>query len=204
MKSSMLRNSYSGKIYQARAIFLISLFVGMFTIPLHAETSQPLGRLFSKPAERNTLNVLRQNQKIKTMTAPETKEMTETVMPIDTTEPIAPIIMQGYVKRSDGANTLWINKQAVQENSTANKLDIGQLNQRGFSKKGLNTEGVDIHIPAKGKRIRLKAGQMYEPETNQILEMQVVEKAKRLNLEQSGVIEQTTSGDESLLNKHSD
>jgi hypothetical protein len=30
---------------------------------------------------------------------------------------------------------------------------------------------------------------MYEPETNQIIELQVSEKAKRLNLEQTGVVD---------------
>ena len=48
---------------------------------------------------------------------------------------------------------------------------------------------MDVKIPANGKKIHLKAGQMYEPETNQIIELQVVEKAKRLNLEETGVID---------------
>ena len=52
---------------------------------------------------------------------------------------------------------------------------------------------MDVKIPANGKQIRLKAGQMYAPEDNKIYEMQVVEKAKRLNLEQRGVID---GGDE--------
>lgn len=184
MKLIMHGNSFAGKAYLVSATFL----TGLFVTSVHAETNPTLGRLFSKPAERNNLNVLRQNQKLKTITAQETKVIPEMVTTIETPEPIAPITMQGYVKRSDGANTLWINKHAVQENSTANKLHIGQLNQRGFSKNGLNNEGVDIHIPTQGKHIRLKAGQMYEPETNQILEMQVVQKSKKINLEQSGVI----------------
>ncbi|MEQ1488818.1 MAG: hypothetical protein ABL920_10000, partial [Methylotenera sp.] len=54
-------------------------------------------------------------------------------------------------------------------------------------------EGIDIKIPANGKRVRLKAGQMYEPENNKVYEMQVVEKARRLNLEQSGVIDDDTT-----------
>ncbi|MGB2832756.1 MAG: hypothetical protein WBC07_07355, partial [Methylotenera sp.] len=94
------------------------------------------------------------------------------------------------VKRSDGkGNTLWINNQAVQENSTVDNVKIGKLNQRGFSKKGASTEGVDVKIPVNGKHVRLKAGQMYAPENNKIYEMQLVEKANRLNLEQSGVID---------------
>ena len=65
---------------------------------------------------------------------------------------------------------------------------MGRVNQRGFSKKGASTEGVDVKIPVTGKQIRLKPGQMYEPENNKIYEMQIVEKTKSLELEQSGVI----------------
>ncbi|MES1986678.1 MAG: hypothetical protein V4440_01365 [Pseudomonadota bacterium] len=172
---------------------LASLCVTMLSLQSHAETSvennQQLGRLFSKPIERSNLNVIRQNQKLKTTLAPDAQQtsvMTEAV-PVELPDPIT---LQGYVKRNDGAaNTLWINGQAVQENSSVDHVKIGKLNQRGFSKNGASTEGVDVKIPANGKQIRLKAGQMYEPESNKIYEIQVVEKAKRLNLEQSGVID---------------
>ena len=165
----------------------------MLSLQSHAETSiensQPLGRLFSKPNERSNLNVIRQNQKLKTTTATDAQQpaaMTETT-PAELPDPIT---LQGYVKRNDGvANTLWINGQAVQESSSVDHMEIGKLNQKGFSKKGKSTEGVDVKIPANGKQIRLKAGQMYEPENNKIYEMQLVEKAKRLNLERSGVID---------------
>lgn len=179
---------------------LIGLPVIFLSLQSHAETSvennQQLGRLFSKPNERSNLNVIRQNQKLKTITPADAQQsavMTEAV-PIELPDPI---MLQGYVKRNDGAaNTLWINGQAVQENSSVDHVKIGKLNQKGFSKKGASTEGVDVKIPVNGKQIRLKAGQMYEPESNKVYEMQVVEKAKRLNLEQSGTI-----GDSDTSNK---
>ena len=185
--------------YKILASLLIGLSVIFLSLPSHGESSvennQQLGRLFSKPNERSNLNVIRQNQKLKTITpadAQQSAAMTE-VVPIELPDPIT---MQGYVKRNDGAaNTLWINGQAVQENSSVDHVKIGKLNQKGFSKKGASTEGVDVKIPANGKQIRLKAGQMYEPESNKVYELQVVEKAKRLNLEQSGVID---GGDEKL------
>lgn len=178
--------------YKILTSLLISLSVSLLAIQSRAETSvennQQLGRLFSKPIERSNLNVIRQNQKLKTITPADAQQsavMTE-AKPIELPDPIT---LQGYVKRNDGAaNTLWINGQAVQENSSVDHVKIGKLNQKGFSKKGASTEGVDVKIPANGKQIRLKAGQMYEPESNKIYEMQVVEKAKRLNLEQSGTI----------------
>jgi hypothetical protein len=99
--------------------------------------------------------------------------------------------MQGYVKRSDGVKgTLWINNQAVQEDGTVDNVQIGRINRRGFSSKATIAEGVDVQ--ASGKKIRLKAGQMYEPETSQIKELQVVEKAKLLKLNEAEEI----AGDE--------
>ena len=73
------------------------------------------------------------------------------------------------------------------------------MNQRGFSKNGTSTEGLDVKIPSNGKHIHLKAGQMYEPENNKIYELQVVEKAKRLNLERSGTIDDNDSISKSPL-----
>ncbi|MDI1308206.1 MAG: hypothetical protein PSV17_02065 [Methylotenera sp.] len=186
----MLTHQLSRRIFTS---LLLGMYITLLSLQLHAETAtesnQQLGRLFSKPNERSNLNVIRQNQKLKTTTtaeSPQTAAMVETI-PLELPDPIT---LQGYVKRNDGAaNTLWINGQAVQENSSVDRVEIGKLNQKGYSKKGASTEGVDVKIPANGKQIRLKAGQMYEPENNKIYEMQVVEKAKRLNLEQSGTID---------------
>jgi uncharacterized protein (DUF2147 family) len=198
----MRTNKPSCNLYTS---LLLSLCITLLSLQSHAETSiensQPLGRLFSKPNERSNLNVIRQNQKLKTTTATDAQQpaaMTETT-PAELPDPIT---LQGYVKRNDGvANTLWINGQAVQESSSVDHMEIGKLNQKGFSKKGKSTEGVDVKIPANGKQIRLKAGQMYEPENNKIYEMQVVEKAKRLSLERSGTIDDSdTSRKNSLQN----
>lgn len=168
---------------------IVSLLTGLFVAQLQAAPNDNLGRLFSRPNERNNLDNLRQNQKLKTISPqanPQPDVMVDTAPP----ELPDPITLQGYVKRSDGTkSTLWINNQAVQEDSTVDNVQIGRINKQGFSKKGASTEGVEVKIPANGKRVQLKAGQMYAPETNKIVEMQVVEKAKRLRLEEAGVID---------------
>lgn len=154
-------------------------------VTVHAELNSEFGRLFSKPAERERLDKLRQNQQLKVITVQEASPSEPDVenIPIGNTSPIT---MQGYVKRSDGKKgTLWINNQPVQEGDIIDNVQIGRINRKGFSGKSANTEGVDIQTGS-GKRIRLKAGQMYEPETSQIQEMQVVEKLKQLKLEQVG------------------
>ena len=176
------------KLYKMRLSLLAGLLMSILTLQVQAETTGQFGRLFTKPSERTNLNVLRQSQQLKVVT-PQDKPDPEDGAEAESAALPNPVTLQGYVKRSDGASTLWINKQAVQEDSSVDDVKIGRLNQQGFSKKGASVEGVDVKIPGNGKKIHLKAGQMYEPETNQIIELQVVEKAKRLNLEETGVID---------------
>jgi hypothetical protein len=188
--------------HKALTSLFISLWLSIFALQVQAETlvqtNQQFGRLFSKPSERSNLNVIRQNQKLKTISAQETQQAA-VITPAEPAELPNPITLQGYVKRNDGGgNTLWINGHAVQENSNVDSVKVGKLNQSGFSEKGASTEGVDVKIPANGKHIRLKAGQLYEPENNKIYEMQVVEKAKRLNLERSGTISNSDSSSRNL------
>ena len=165
------------------------VMASMFALSVPALAGDNLGRLFSRPTERSSLDYMRQNQKLKVI-APQPNvelESQEKALPPELPNPVT---LQGYVKRSDGkASTLWINNQAVQENSTVDNVKVGKLNQRGFSNKDATLEGIDINIPANGKHVRLKAGQTYAPENNKIYERQVVEKARRLELEQSGVVD---------------
>jgi nitrogen-specific signal transduction histidine kinase len=182
----------------------LGLWLGLLVLNVYAESNEQFGRLFSKPNERNNLNILRQNQKLKTIAQQEAQKSHELVND-EPPELPDPITLQGYVKRSDGqSNTLWVNNKAIQEDSTIDKVKIGRLNQRGFSNKGVTTEGVDVKIPANGKHIHLKAGQMYEPESNHIYEMQVVEKAKRLRLEQSGFIDDNASSNKNTSDNNAE
>ena len=170
-----------------RQLCLISVLMSVALLA-NAAGNDNFGRLFSRPAERSRLDNLRQSQQLKVAT-PQEKDQSEEdeAAPV---EQVNPVTMQGYVKRNDGTkSTLWINRQVVQEGDTIDNVQVGRLNRRGFSSKGASTEGVDVQMPANGKKVRLKAGQMYEPETDQIKELHVIEKAKRLNLEETGVID---------------
>ena len=164
----------------------------LFTMQVHAATDESFGRLFTRPNERSNLDYLRQNQKLKIVN-PQNDPQQDAIkndMPIKLPDPIT---LQGYVKRSDGTkSTLWINNQAVQEDSIIDNVQIGRLNSRKGSKINQGTEGLDLKIPANDKHIRLKAGQVYEPKTNQIKELKTVENERRLNLEETGVIDEAS------------
>lgn len=162
------------------AIIMVVFILGTMQALVHAETGDGFGRLFSRPNERSNLDVLRQNQKLKVAAPQPVDTGSEAPAPVALPDPIT---LQGYVKRSDGSSTVWINNQPVQEGSTVDNVNIGRLNEN--AKQGT----LDVKIPANGKHIRLKAGQIYEPETNQIKELRIQEKERQLDLETTGVID---------------
>ncbi len=124
------------------------------------QTAQGMGRLFSSPAERSTLNYLRQTKKA-LVVAP-VQELTQQAEPALVVLPDA-ISMQGYVKRSDGKQgTVWINNQAMQENSGNKDVQVGRLPENG--------NRIPLKLPANGRRLTLKAGQVYDPEYNRVSE----------------------------------
>lgn len=123
--------------------------------------AEPIGRLFTSPAERSNLDYLRQTKK---------KLMAPAVVnaPADAVEapPVAlpdMVSLQGYVKRNDGKQgTIWVNNQAMQENSGNKDVRVGKLSE--------NSNRVPIKLSANGRRLSLKAGQVYDPESNRVRE----------------------------------
>lgn len=141
--------------------FALCVYIAcQFAIINSAQAAQPIGRLFSTPAERNSLNYLRQTKKV--LVVNPAQEPTLKTEPVPLVLPDA-INMQGYVKRSDGKQgTVWINNQALQENSGNKEVQVGSLPENG--------NRVPLKLPANGRRLTLKAGQVYEPENNRVTE----------------------------------
>jgi len=126
-------------------------------LPLAAAAADPaLGRLFLTPAERAALDVVRKNSKpperIISPDDSEDRESTAAAAP----PPIPPVVtVHGYVKRSDGKGTVWVNGQPVPEKNIARDIEVGRVQG--------NTSQVPIRIPGTGQTVRLKAGQSFDP-----------------------------------------
>lgn len=131
--------------------------LGIMLFSQFASAAEPIGRLFTSPAERSNLDYLRQTKK-------------KLIAPVIVDAPIndvqaAPIELpdavnlQGYVKRNDGKQgTVWVNDKALQENSRNKEVAVGSLQQE--------SNRVPLKLTGNGKRLNLKAGQVYDPETN--------------------------------------
>jgi hypothetical protein len=142
--------------------FMLSLvFCSQLISNQSALAAEPIGRLFTSPAERSNLDYLRQTKK--KLIAPVVTEA-----PVDVVE-AAPIVLpesvnlQGYVKRNDGKQgTVWVNDQALQENSRNKEVTVGRLSE--------DSNRVPIKLSGNGKRLNLKAGQVYDPQTGRVRE----------------------------------
>jgi hypothetical protein len=140
---------------------LLFIFFSQLVFGQLAIAAEPIGRLFTSPAERSNLDYLRQTKK--KLIAPVITEA-----PADIVE-AAPIVLpeavnlQGYVKRNDGKQgTVWVNDKALQENSRNKDVVVGKLSE--------NSNRVPIKLSANGRRLNLKAGQVYDPESNRVRE----------------------------------
>lgn len=140
---------------------LFILFFSQLVFGQLAIAAEPIGRLFTSPAERSNLDYLRQTKK--KLIAPVVNDVPEDALQA------APIVLpravnlQGYVKRNDGKHgTVWVNNQAMQENSGNKDVQVGKLSE--------DSNRVPIKLSGNGRRLNLKAGQVYDPESNKVRE----------------------------------
>ena len=139
--------------------FFLALLLSNFLAINVATAAQLSGRLFTTPNERANLDYLRQTSKVPSLQENIENEENVTVAP---TLPSS-VSLQGYVKRGDGKKgTVWVNNEPVQENSDTGEVRVGKLPREGGQ--------VQINIPASGRNVNLKAGQVYVPETDSISE----------------------------------
>jgi len=141
---------------------LIAFFM-LFSFSPGLRADENMGRLFSEPSERAALNQLRMTQKEMT------QQTTDESLPAPASRvTLLPeqLTLQGYVKRSDGKQgTVWINQQAMQENSRHQEITVGNISSKN--------NRVPIKLNANGRQLALKAGQSFEPETNQVRESRI-------------------------------
>lgn len=131
-------------------------------LPALAGAEEKLGRLFFTPAERVKLDYLRQTSKPPEKIVKGDEEAKEDEDVANVSKPAAPPVVSigGYVKRSDGKTTVWVNGRPLQEKTAAKDFTVGKL--RG------DTNQVQIKLPRTGQAVSLKAGQSYDPVSGKV------------------------------------
>lgn len=111
-------------------------------------SAKKLGRLFSTPAERDALD--RQRQSVKNggtvLTGQLAEQESSAVMPQQYT-------LNGFVKRGDGKETMWLNQVASEHKRKAGSVKVEQH----LAKSPV----VSVKLP-NGKNVVLKPGQTFD------------------------------------------
>jgi hypothetical protein len=132
--------------------------------PQAKEATQELGRLFTTPAERARLDRLRAQNKLG-----ETVDEAPSA-PTVTAPPQQQFTHNGFVKRSSGAQTTWINQIPSQEQKMPSNIKVKQQLNRQPT--------VSVLLPS-GKRRELKVGQSFDVTSAKVREVYEVAPAKR-------------------------
>jgi hypothetical protein len=121
--------------------------------------AEPIGRLFSTPAERADLDRLRQHGEQNKPAS----DQAVTVIPAIPVEPVREqLTLDGFVRRSSGKGTTWINQIPQNEGKVSQNIRVRQQ----LSKP----PAVSILLPS-GKRLDLKVGQTFDHITGKIVEV---------------------------------
>jgi hypothetical protein len=131
-----------------------------------------LGRLFSNPSERNSLDKLRLQNKLG-----ENAPTEEVAAPTETNIPAAAPNIQvlthnGFVKRSNGTETTWINQVPSDKQKASANIRVKQQ----LSKVPV----VTVTLPS-GKRQELKVGQSFDISTGKVREVYEVPASSKEN-----------------------
>lgn len=122
----------------SRAVILLAMLAAV------AAHGQPLGRLFTTPAERYQLDQARAAARAP---APPAAEATQ--QPAAAPAPAEPVTVHGFVRSSSGRSTVWVD--AAEQEDGRNR----------FSGPG-RKPSVILRLPS-GRRIELKPGQTADP-----------------------------------------
>ena len=105
---------------------LLFIFFSQLVFGQLALAAEPIGRLFTSPAERSNLDYLRQTKK--KLIVPVTMDAPAEIVEAPAAAPVLlpeAVNLQGYVKRNDGKQgTVWVNDQALQENSGNKEVQV--------------------------------------------------------------------------------
>ena len=116
--------------------------------PQTAKASDPVGRLFFTPPQRESLDLAR-TRRVRTTLTNEGE---------DSTPQTQNITYGGIVRRSDGRSTVWINGRPVNDSDAS---VVGRIRPDG---------SISLQMPQSGRSVSLKPGQSIELLTGEIEE----------------------------------
>ena len=120
-----------------------------------------LGRLFFTPADRANMEIIRKNSKApdKVIKASDVAAEQTVIEDAPVAKTSLPVQLNGYITRSDGKNTVWVNDSPVAEKTGDHSVKIEKL----------NADNGQVRIfTDKKKAASLRPGQVYDPNTDKV------------------------------------
>jgi len=139
------------------------VLVCLLVVPIIASAEEArLGRLFFTPSERASMETISKNSKVpdKVITSKDIEEEPVTADTPSIKRASPPVIVNGYISRSDGKNTVWVNDHPVQEKTNTQSVKVEKLR----ADKGQ----VKIILTDEKKAASLRPGQVYDPNSNKV------------------------------------
>ena len=133
----------------------LALFIATATATTPAMAAQ-VDRLFSTAAQRAHLDQLRHNNTPETASPPSPDSAPQPV------KKLAPVSLEGIVRRSDGSEVIWINGKAVERQQIADGIVIRQGPDQHHR--------VLIETTDTRRSARLKPGQTWDRERRRVVE----------------------------------
>lgn len=153
----MIHHNTTQSGYHKQIILYIGVFLSIQSCQALAADLSPSSiqgkRFFTTQQERNKLD----NTRLKLLS--KDKNVSTKRIVKKKSRPVPAVQMRGFIKRSDGKTTTWLNQGNTLKSSTVDHVKVG---------KTPNTAGgVKVKLPD-GKAITLKPGQRYDPLTGRI------------------------------------
>ena len=154
--------------YISCSLFILAaIAILLMTLPPYV-LADDLGRLFTTPQQRNTLEKLRHQQPVVEIKVPEITFEEPAVEAEENKPVIGGITVNGLVYRKSGKSTAWINSANTYEGNFGNQyIQIDAHN--------IKPDDVEILIPINETKIKLKTGQTYDPETESVSSIGYIE-----------------------------
>lgn len=126
-----------------------------------AQAAEDFGRFFTTPAQRAQLDVLRRSGPEVAIEIDSSELDTETAA-AEPANPQNAVTLKGVVRRSDGANTAWVNESNTNEGNLAAQ-DIR------VPKSRIGDNQVELSIGENRAPITLKVGETYDPAADAVI-----------------------------------
>ena len=149
-------------VIRDRTILALALLAAVVWGAAGTAAAEDLGRLFLTPDERERLDRARQGTAEIVEARP--RERRQIVTQQEEEAPQVPLIMvNGFVQRSDGTTTAWVNGMNTIDGDFASEYIAVET-------PAVGSNHVRIRTPAHMPDVDLMPGQAYEPSAQQVLD----------------------------------